>query len=146
MANATIPGAGQNGGDLNVIIGSRSALFMPLEKLGLIVIDECDNDSYDETERLPFYHAVETAEAYAKICDARLILGSATPRVTQYYKAEKGDWQLLRLPRRVPAHLEYKSALLEGGYPVCHRCISWICARNLSRATANRFRAPCRRL
>ncbi|HQN68415.1 MAG TPA: DEAD/DEAH box helicase family protein, partial [Anaerolineaceae bacterium] len=101
-------------GDLNVIIGSRSALFMPLEKLGLIVIDECDNDSYDETERLPFYHAVETAEAYAKICDARLILGSATPRVTQYYKAEKGDWQLLRLPRRVPAHLEYKSALLEG--------------------------------
>ncbi len=100
-------------GDLNVIIGSRSALFMPLEKLGLIVIDECDNDSYDETERLPFYHAVETAEAYAKICDARLILGSATPRVTQYYKAEKGDWQLLRLPRRVPAHLEYKSALLE---------------------------------
>jgi primosomal protein N' (replication factor Y) len=101
-------------GDLNVIIGSRSALFMPLGKLGLIVIDECDNDSYDETERLPFYHAVETAEAYAKICDARLILGSATPRVTQYYKAEKGDWQLLRLPRRVPAHLEYKSALLEG--------------------------------
>lgn len=100
-------------GDLNVIIGSRSALFMPLEKLGLIVIDECDNDSYDGTERLPFYHAVETAEAYAKICDARLILGSATPRVTQYYKAEKGDWQLLRLPRRVPAHLEYKSALLE---------------------------------
>lgn len=100
-------------GDLNVIIGSRSALFMPLEKLGLIVIDECDNDSYDETERLPFYHAVETAEAYAKICDARLILGSATPRVTQYYKAEKGDWQLLRLPHRVPAHLEYKSALLE---------------------------------
>ena len=100
-------------GDLNVIIGSRSALFMPLEKLGLIVIDECDNDSYDETERLPFYHAVETAEAYAKICDARLILGSATPRVTQYYKAGKGDWQLLRLPRRVPAHLEYKSALLE---------------------------------
>lgn len=102
-------------GDLNVIIGSRSALFMPLEKLGLIVIDECDNDSYDETERLPFYHAVETAEAYAKICDARLILGSATPRVTQYYKAEKGDWHLLSLPRRVPAHLEYKSTAVDAG-------------------------------
>lgn len=96
-------------GDLKVIIGSRSALFMPLAALGLIVIDECDNDSYDETTRLPFYHAVETAEAYARIADARLILGSATPRVTQYYKAEKGDWQLLRLPRRVPAHLEYKT-------------------------------------
>ncbi len=95
-------------GDLKIIIGSRSALFMPLERLGLIVIDECDNDSYDETERLPFYHAVETAEAYARICDATLLLGSATPRVTQYYKAEKGDWQLLRLPRRVPAHLEHK--------------------------------------
>ena len=97
-------------GDLKIIIGSRSALFMPLQQLGLIVIDECDNDSYDETERLPFYHAVETAIAYARICGATVILGSATPRVTQYYRAEKGDWQLLRLPRRVPAHLEYQSA------------------------------------
>lgn len=101
-------------GDLKIIIGSRSALFMPLEHLGVIVIDECDNDSYDETDFLPFYHAVETAEAYARICGATLILGSATPRVTQYYKAEKGDWQLLRLPRRVPAHLEHKDAQLGG--------------------------------
>lgn len=96
-------------GDLKVIIGSRSALFMPLQNLGFIVIDECDNDSYDETERPPFYHAVETAVAYARICNARLILGSATPRVSQYYKAEKGEWHLLRLPRRVPAHLEHKA-------------------------------------
>lgn len=100
-------------GDLKIIIGSRSALFMPLERLGLIVIDECDNDSYDETERVPFYHAVETAEAYARICDARLILGSATPRVTQYYKAETGDWQLLRLPKRVPAHLEFRASQMD---------------------------------
>ncbi len=96
-------------GDLKIIIGSRSALFMPLSDLGLIVIDECDNDSYDEIERLPFYHAVETAEAYTRIFKARLILGSATPRVSQYYKAEKGDWQLLQLPRRVPAHLEHRN-------------------------------------
>ena len=91
-------------GDLKIIIGSRSALFVPLPDLGLIVIDECDHDSYDETERLPFYHAVETAEKAASLAGANLVLGSATPRVTQYHRALQGEWQLLELPRRVLAH------------------------------------------
>lgn len=91
-------------GDLKVLIGSRSALFVPLPDLGLIVLDECDHESYDETERLPYYHAVETAQALCQIQGAHLLLGSATPRVTQYHQAVQGDWQLLRLPRRVLAH------------------------------------------
>lgn len=91
-------------GDLKVIIGSRSSLFVPFTRLGLIVIDECDNDSYDESERMPFYHAVDTAEAYANICGANLVMGSATPRVTQYFKAQKGEYKLLEMPRRVLAH------------------------------------------
>ena len=91
-------------GDLRVIIGSRSALFVPLPNLGLIVIDECDNSSYDESERAPFYQAVPTAEALALISQANLLLGSATPGVEQYFKAQRGDWLLLKMPRRVLAH------------------------------------------
>ena len=91
-------------GDLKLIVGSRSALFVPLPNLGLIVIDECDHDSYDETEREPFYHAVETAEALAKFSGANLILGSATPRITQYFNARRGEIRLLSLPNRILAH------------------------------------------
>lgn len=91
-------------GQLSVIVGSRSALFSPLAKLGLIVLDECDHESYDETERMPFYHSVQTAEALAQICGARLILGSATPRISQYYQAQRGDYLLLSLPRRILPH------------------------------------------
>jgi primosomal protein N' (replication factor Y) len=91
-------------GDLQIIIGSRSALFVPLPKLGLIVIDECDNSSYDESERIPFYQAVPTAEALANISQANLLLGSATPAVEQYFKAQRGDWRLLEMPRRILAH------------------------------------------
>ena len=91
-------------GDLRVIIGSRSALFVPLPDLGLIVMDECDNSSYDESERPPLYQAVPTAEALAVISQAKLLLGSATPGVEQYFKAQRGDWRLLEMPRRVLAH------------------------------------------
>ena len=91
-------------GDLRVIIGSRSALFVPLPELGLIVVDECDNSSYDESERPPFYQAVSTAEALANISRAKLLLGSATPGVEQYFKAQRGDWLLLEMPRRILAH------------------------------------------
>lgn len=93
-------------GDLKIIIGSRSALFVPLPSLGLIVIDECDNASYDETERAPYYQAVVTARALAQISRARLLLGSATPTIEQSYTAQRGDWQLVELPRRVLAHRE----------------------------------------
>ncbi|MEA4811428.1 MAG: primosomal protein N' [Anaerolineaceae bacterium] len=88
-------------GDLKVVVGPRSALFLPYPKLGLIIIDECDNDSYDEEQREPFYHAPETAEALARFSEARLLLGSATPRVSQFYQARRGEWKLLELPHRI---------------------------------------------
>jgi len=93
-------------GDLSIIVGARSALFVPLPDIGLIILDECDHESYDETEREPFYRAVESAEAYARICGAALILGSATPRVSQFNKTQTGAWRLMELPRRVLAHRE----------------------------------------
>lgn len=93
-------------GKLAIIVGTRSALFLPFTRLGLVVVDECDNDSFDETDREPFYHAVETAEALTKLANANLLLGSATPRVTQFFKAKRGLWQLVTLPRRILAHRE----------------------------------------
>lgn len=91
-------------GDLGVVIGARSALFMPLPDIGLVVLDECDQDSYDQSDQLPFYHGVQVAEALARLAGGTLILGSATPRIEQFYKASSGEWDLQTLPRRVLAH------------------------------------------
>jgi primosomal protein N' (replication factor Y) len=76
---------------LNVIIGARSALFSPLPNIGLIVADECHDSSYYQADP-PFYHAVTTAQTYARLAGAVCILGSATPTVVQRYQAEwEGD-------------------------------------------------------
>ena len=93
-------------GEISVIIGPRSALFMPLADLGLIVVDECHHESYDQQEGTPYYHGVNTAVAFARLSGAAIILGSATPNVTQYYRATHGDWEYLSLPKRILAHRE----------------------------------------
>ena len=93
-------------GELSVIIGPRSALFMPLENLGLIVVDECHHESYDQQDSPPYYHAAETAVTAAQMSGAVVILGSATPRVTQFYKTISGHWSMIKLPRRILAHRE----------------------------------------
>ena len=91
-------------GELPVLIGPRSALFMPQENLGLIVVDECHHDSYDQQESQPYYRGVKTAVASARLYGAVILLGSATPRVTQYYQAVHGSWTHIELPRRILAH------------------------------------------
>ena len=93
-------------GELPVIVGPRSALFMPLDNLGLIVVDECHHESYDQQDTLPYYHAVTTAAAYARLSGAVAVFGSATPRVTQFFQADQGKWTYLELPRRILAHRE----------------------------------------
>lgn len=93
-------------GELPVLIGPRSALFMPQENLGLIVVDECHDESYDQQDRPPHYRGVPTAIAYGRLSGAAVILGSATPRVTQYYPAVSGRWTLIELPKRILAHRE----------------------------------------
>lgn len=91
-------------GSLPVIIGARSALFVPLPRLGLIVVDECHDDSYYQSGTLPYYHAVQAALAYARLSGAACILGSATPNVTTTYQASQGRMQYLHLPARILAH------------------------------------------
>ena len=87
-------------GDISIMIGPRSALFTPFGKLGLIIIDEEHESSY-KSETLPRYHARETAIERARMCGASVVLGSATPSVESYYKAKKGEYQLLELKQRV---------------------------------------------
>lgn len=86
-------------GEIDVMIGPRSALFTPFPKLGLIVIDE-EHESTYKSEQVPRYHARETARARAKMENASVVLGSATPSVDSYYKALRGEYQLLTLKNR----------------------------------------------
>lgn len=90
-------------GVLPVIIGARSALFTPLNKPGLVVIDECHDDSYYQRDPSPAYSTQRTASRLAELYGATLIMGSATPDITQLYNARKGYWKHLLLPHRVAA-------------------------------------------
>jgi len=87
-------------GLLKVIIGPRSALFAPLPNIGLIVLDECHDASYYQSDP-PFYNATSAGQLYADLCGAACILGSATPSVAQQYQAEMGKSTRLRLRQRV---------------------------------------------
>ncbi|MDO4178876.1 MAG: primosomal protein N' [Phascolarctobacterium sp.] len=86
-------------GNARILIGVRSAVFAPFENLGLIIIDEEHEGSYKQEER-PNYHARTVAETRAKSVHCPLILGSATPDITTYYQALKGEYTHLRLTKR----------------------------------------------
>ena len=87
-------------GKLKVIIGARSALFAPLPNVGLIVVDECHDSSYYQSET-PYYHAATAAQDYARLCGAVCVLGSATPTVEQRFQAENQKLTKLVLPHRI---------------------------------------------
>ncbi|MDP4038949.1 MAG: primosomal protein N' [bacterium] len=82
-----------------VIIGPRSSLFLPVQNLGLIVIDEEHESSYKQ-ESAPKYNAVITAKKLADLTNSKLILGSATPSIASYFLTQKGKIKLLELKKR----------------------------------------------
>lgn len=86
-------------GELDVMIGPRSALFTPFAKLGLIIIDEEHEGAY-KSDTMPKYHAREVAAELARLHNATLILGSATPSVVSYYKAKCGTYKLYEIKER----------------------------------------------
>lgn len=86
-------------GEIDIMIGPRSALFTPFENLGLIVIDEEQEGAY-KSEGTPKYHARETAGYLAELTNASLLLGSATPSLEAYLAAQRGEYKLLTLSRR----------------------------------------------
>ncbi len=87
-------------GKARVAVGARSAVFAPMENVGLILVDEEHEPSYF-SEVTPRYHALEVAAHRAKAFGAPLVLGSATPSLLTYYRAQSGRYQLLELPERV---------------------------------------------
>ena len=87
-------------GEIDVIIGPRSALFTPFPNIGLIVMDEEHEGSY-KSEGTPKYHARETAIEVARMHAASVVLGSATPSLEAYYRASEGEYRLFTLKQRL---------------------------------------------
>lgn len=87
-------------GEAHIAIGARSAIFAPVENLGLIIVDEEHDGSYT-SESAPRYNTVEIAEFRAKFNGAKLVLGSATPSVESFLKAKNGEYNFFELPDRI---------------------------------------------
>ena len=88
-------------GECDVVIGTRSALFVPLPDLGLIILDEEHEWTYKQVDKSPRYHARETAIKLAALSGCSVILGSATPDVESFYKAQNNIYQLVELKERI---------------------------------------------
>ncbi len=86
-------------GEIDVIIGPRSALFTPFPDLGVIIVDEEHENSY-KSESMPKYHARETAIQIASMHGASVVLGSATPSLDAYYRAKHGEYKLYKMANR----------------------------------------------
>ncbi|MFZ2324668.1 MAG: primosomal protein N' [Ignavibacteriaceae bacterium] len=88
-------------GKSKVVIGARSALFAPLNKIGLIVVDEEHDASYKQADQTPKYNARDSAVVLGNIFNCPVVLGSATPSIESMYNAETGKYRLLSLPNRI---------------------------------------------
>lgn len=88
-------------GEYDVMVGVRSAVFLPFPGLGLIVVDEEHERTYKQWDQSPRYHARDVARERAKRKGVPVILGSATPSLESYFKAKQGEYCLLELPERV---------------------------------------------
>ena len=86
-------------GEVRVVVGARSAIFAPMENIGIIILDEEHENSY-KSETTPRYHAIDVAEKIAADESAILVLASATPSVTEYYKAKNGEYTLFEMTKR----------------------------------------------
>ena len=88
-------------GKAKIVIGARSALFAPLQNIGLIVVDEEHDASYKQNDTVPKYNARDAAVVKGKIYNAPVLLGSATPSVESMFNAQQGKYELLELRERV---------------------------------------------
>src|SRR5207302_1669379 len=87
-------------GQVQVVVGARSAVFAPTRQLGLVVIDE-EHEGTFKQESTPRYHARDVAVMRARLEGVPILLGSATPSLESWHNAEKGQYTLLTLPSRV---------------------------------------------
>ncbi|MEM8727485.1 MAG: primosomal protein N' [Chlamydiota bacterium] len=87
-------------GEMKIVVGARSAIFSPVDNLGLIIVDEEHESSYKQTDRQPCYHARDVAIMRGKLERATVVLGSATPSVESYANAKRGKYFLSTLKTR----------------------------------------------
>lgn len=90
-------------GDAKIIIGARSAVFSPVQNLGLIIVDEEHEHSYKQSDGAPCYHARDIAVMRGKLTNSAVILGSATPSIESFYNASAGKYSLSTLGNRADA-------------------------------------------
>ena len=88
-------------GKIDIIVGPRSALFSPFKNIGLIVVDECDDDSYCQSDFGIYYDARVLVEQYSRMLQTTSIFGSATPDISMRYEAQVNRWKVLDLPTRI---------------------------------------------
>lgn len=126
-------------GEIDVIIGPRSALFTPFPRLGIIIIDEEHESSY-KSESTPKYHARETALQVAKLHGAGVLLGSATPSLESYYRAETGEYRLFTLKERLTGGqlplvhtVDLRKELREGNRSIFSRKLQELLADRLAK-------------
>ncbi len=116
-------------GQVDVVIGSRSGLFAPVPDLGIIILDEEHEPAYKQSERKPTYHARETALALSRILHIPVVLGSATPAIESFYRAEQKEYALVELPGRIGAALppveviDLRNELHAGNTSIISRCL-----------------------
>ena len=110
-------------GEARVVIGTRSAVFAPVQNLGLIVVDEEHESSYRQQES-PYYNARDTAIVRAQKESATVVLGSATPSLESFHNARAGKYRLLTLPERIAARpmatariIDMRSVFVRHGKP-----------------------------
>ncbi len=87
-------------GEVKILLGARSALFLPFQDLSLVIVDEEHDSSYKQQDPAPRYHARDTAIYYASLFNAKTLLGSATPSIESYYNAVSGKYGLSELLER----------------------------------------------
>lgn len=91
---------GADSGKLQIVVGVRSAIFLPFHHLGLLIVDEEHDASYKQAEPPPRYHGRDAGIYLASLYQAKVLLGSATPSVESYYKARYGKWHFVSLTER----------------------------------------------
>ncbi len=126
-------------GEIDVIIGPRSALFTPFKNIGIIIIDEEHEGTY-KSEGSPKYHARETAEEVARMHGASLVLGSATPSMEAYYRAKGGSYKMFTLKERLTGGylpqvytIDLREELREGNRSIFSRKLQELMADRLSK-------------
>ncbi|MBD98494.1 MAG: primosomal protein N' [Verrucomicrobia bacterium] len=90
----------QRNDEFQIILGARSALFLPFQNLGLVIVDEEHESSFKQHDPAPRYHARDAAIVLANMQDAKVLLGSATPSLESMYNVQKGKFAMVKLEKR----------------------------------------------